>query len=360
MTPDGDPFLSAELYVNDPDENHVPVEREEQRHFFHGLMDAELCAAELMARNSTEHPEMPWDFHVDMARQTWDEVRHARVHEILMPTELGCRWGDYPVGFAYFRSIYRRDLLDRLALFNSTSEQKAMWRHSHRRKVLVERGQETVAKVFDYLLADEVPHVHNGVRWGAYLMEGDEKAYRAYVRELRWARSQRRAWLDRRTGRPGRDVGHVGDPSAVAERSRSRRAAPAASGARRYRSAASGPRGGSRGTRARRSAGGGHRDREHGAQHPEQGRAEEHGDDHDEALDLDRALLDLRLDHVVLELLIEDREDDPDDQADREVDEQHHDGDQDGRDRRADDGNQIEEGDDQRQGRREGARGSSA
>jgi Protein of unknown function (DUF455) len=185
VTADGDPFLSAELYVNDPDENHVPIEREEQRHFFHGLMDAELCAAELMARNSHEHPEMPWDFHVDMARQTWDEVRHARVHEILMPTELGCEWGDYPVGFGYFRSIYERDLLDRLALFNSTSEQKAMWRHSHRRKILVERGQETIAKVFDYLLADEVPHVHNGVRWGSYLMEGDEKAYRAYVRELR-------------------------------------------------------------------------------------------------------------------------------------------------------------------------------
>jgi Protein of unknown function (DUF455) len=185
VTAEGDPFLSAELYVNDPDENHVPIEREEQRHFFHGLMDAELCAAELMARNSHEHPEMPWEFHVDMARQTWDEVRHARVHEILMPTELGCEWGDYPVGFAYFRSIYERDLLDRLALFNSTSEQKAMWRHSHRRKILVERGQETIAKVFDYLLADEVPHVHNGVRWGSYLMEGDERAYRAYVRELR-------------------------------------------------------------------------------------------------------------------------------------------------------------------------------
>ena len=185
VTADGDPFLSEELYVNDPDLNHVPIEPEEQRHFFHGLMDAELCAAELMARNSHEHPEMPWDFHVDMARQTWDEVRHARVHEILMPTELGCAWGDYPVGFDYFRSIYARDLLDRLALFNSTSEQKAMWRHSHRRKVLVERGQDTVAKVFDYLLADEVPHVHNGVRWGSYLMDGDENAYRAHVRALR-------------------------------------------------------------------------------------------------------------------------------------------------------------------------------
>jgi Protein of unknown function (DUF455) len=187
VTADGDPYLSRELYVNDPDENHVPIEAEEQRHFFHALLDAELCAAELMARNSHEHPEMPWDFHVDMARQTWDEVRHARLHEILMPTELGCRWGDYPVGFSYFRSIYALDLLGRLALFNGTSEQKAMWRHSHRRKVLVERGQETVAKVFDYLLADEVPHVHNGVRWGTYLLGGNEADYRAKVRELRGA-----------------------------------------------------------------------------------------------------------------------------------------------------------------------------
>jgi hypothetical protein len=42
-----------------------------------------------------------------------------------------------------------------------------------------------VAMVFDYLLADEVPHVHNGVRWGSYLLGGDEAVYREKVRELR-------------------------------------------------------------------------------------------------------------------------------------------------------------------------------
>jgi hypothetical protein len=184
VTEAGDPYLTDELYVNG-DENHVPTDPEEQRHFFHGLMDAELCAAELMARNSHEHPEMPWDFHVDMARQTWDEIRHAEIHDRLMKTELGCAWGDYPLGFNYFKSIYALDLLGRLILFNGTSEQKAMWRHSHRRKVLIELGQATVARVFDYLLADEVPHVHNGVRWGTHLLGGDEKAYREKVRELR-------------------------------------------------------------------------------------------------------------------------------------------------------------------------------
>jgi hypothetical protein len=122
VTPEGDPYLTDELYVNG-EENHVPSDPEEQRHFFHGLMDAELCAAELMARNSHEHPEMPWDFHVDMARQCWDEIRHAEIHDRLMATELGCHWGDYPVGFGYFKSIYALDLLARLALFNGTSEQ---------------------------------------------------------------------------------------------------------------------------------------------------------------------------------------------------------------------------------------------
>ena len=184
VTEEGDPFLTDALYVNG-DENHVPTDPEEQKHFFHGLMDAELCAAELMARNSHEHPEMPWDFHVDMARQTWDEIRHAEVHDALMATELGCNWGDYPIGFGYFKSVYAYDLLGRLALFNGTSEQKAMWRHSHRRKVLIELGQTNVARVFDYLLADEVPHVHNGVRWGSHLLGGSEKAYREKVRELR-------------------------------------------------------------------------------------------------------------------------------------------------------------------------------
>jgi Protein of unknown function (DUF455) len=184
VTEHGDPYLTRELYINGA-ENHVPIEPEEQRHFFHGLMDAELSAAELMARNSHEHPGMPWDFHVDMARQTWDEVRHAKVHDLLMAEELGCAWGDYPVGFSYFKSIYAYDLLGRLCLFNGTSEQRAMWRHSHRRKTLMELGQERIALVFDYLLADEVPHVHNGVRWGSHLLGGSEKAYRDKVRELR-------------------------------------------------------------------------------------------------------------------------------------------------------------------------------
>jgi Protein of unknown function (DUF455) len=159
---------------------HVPAEPEEQNRFFHGLMNAELCAAELVARSSHEHPDMPWDFHVDMARRCWDGIRHAEIHDRLMATELGCHWGDHPVGFSSFRSIYAFDLLGRLALLDGDGEQMAVWGEE-----LVELGQEPIARVFDYLLADEVPHVHNGMRWGTHLLGGDEQAYREKVRALR-------------------------------------------------------------------------------------------------------------------------------------------------------------------------------
>jgi hypothetical protein len=132
------PSRDAFVEVADPPEPHR----------IHGLMNAELCAAELTARSSHEHPEMPWDFHVDMARQTWDEIRHAEVYDRLMATELGCHWGEYPVAFARFQELYALDLGERLARYE---------------------GPSTHACVSDYLAADEVAHAESAARWRAYL-----------------------------------------------------------------------------------------------------------------------------------------------------------------------------------------------
>jgi hypothetical protein len=109
----------------------------DQSGFFHDLMHASLCAAELTARNSHEHPDLPWDFHVDMAHQTWDEIRHAEVLDRLMTTELGCHWGDYPVAFDRFGEMYARHLADRLAPIGDD--------RSHE---LAERGPRDIAEAF--------------------------------------------------------------------------------------------------------------------------------------------------------------------------------------------------------------------
>ena len=139
--------------------DRVPGDGDEQR-YLHDLMHAELCAAELTARSSHEHPEMPWEFHVDMARQTWDGIRHAEIADRLMATELGCHWGDFPVDLGAFRSMYAHDLPGRLALVDGE-------RPAPVRTAL----PETVARALDYVQAEAATHADTGARWGTYLRE---------------------------------------------------------------------------------------------------------------------------------------------------------------------------------------------
>jgi uncharacterized ferritin-like protein (DUF455 family) len=91
-------------------------------HPAHALMNAELCAAELAARTSHEHPELPLDFHVDMARLCWDHVRHAELLDRVMASELGCHWGEHPVALDSFGAMYAQDLGGRLAALAAEPE----------------------------------------------------------------------------------------------------------------------------------------------------------------------------------------------------------------------------------------------
>jgi hypothetical protein len=122
----------------------------------HGLLNSKLCDAELTSRSSHEHPTMAWDFHVDMARQTWDALRHAEAIDRLMATELDRHWGDRPVGFESFDAAYALDLAGRLAWLHAASDRRA--------------AEPRRYPVLDRLVADEVLHVQNAVRWRAQLV----------------------------------------------------------------------------------------------------------------------------------------------------------------------------------------------
>ena len=145
-------------------------------------MDAELCAAELMARNSHEHPECP-----GTSTSTWrgrpGRDRHAEVHDRLMATELGCRWGDSRSGSATSSRSTASTCSPPRAV-QRHERAKAMWRHSHRRKVLVELGQTTVGAC-STTCSGRGPALHNGVRWGSHLLGGTEGLPREGARSAR-------------------------------------------------------------------------------------------------------------------------------------------------------------------------------
>jgi hypothetical protein len=162
-----------------PEEFYFPLDEEFRRHFLHHMVDAEIVAAELMACNIHEFPEMPVSFHTDMARQVWDEVRHAHVQWEMLHS-MGVILGSYPVYHGYDLALYRRSLLDRLILFNRLGEAGAAQRHLRRSRLLRDNGLQAWANLFDYLHADEVQHVVNGSRWGLHLFKGSAGEFQAY------------------------------------------------------------------------------------------------------------------------------------------------------------------------------------
>jgi len=149
--------------------------------FLHKEMDEEFTTLELLARNSYEHPSMPWQFHRDVARQVADEARHARMIGRLMQAR-GVRHGQYKISTASYDGLYefepcergsRKELLWRILIRQTFMEGLAI---DHlaldigRRKRL---GQSDIAHVFEYILRDEVFHAQSGLRWSHDLLGSD-------------------------------------------------------------------------------------------------------------------------------------------------------------------------------------------
>jgi hypothetical protein len=111
-------------------------------------MDAKLCAAELLARTSHEHPEMPDEFHADLARAARDAMRHAELVDRHMSAELGIHWGAFPVSFASFREVYARDLTGRLQALDGA--------HT---------GYAPGSPEFDHVRADDAARTRATRRW---------------------------------------------------------------------------------------------------------------------------------------------------------------------------------------------------
>ena len=152
--------------------------------FLHKELDEEFTTLELMARNSYEHPEMPWAFHRDMARQASDEARHAMMIARLM-TARGFRHGDFALSTSTYDGIYafepcaagsRRELLWRMLIRQTFMEGLAIDHLAYEIERRRSAGQTDIAAVFEYILRDEVFHAQSGLRWSQELLGSDPQA----------------------------------------------------------------------------------------------------------------------------------------------------------------------------------------
>jgi len=127
----------------------------------------EMDVPEMMASILVERRDRPWEYHLEMSRQLWDEARHAMMGTVWFEAKR-VDWTKIPlnIGFSLRLNLHADPIERQLMLF--AIEQSLMPADSGKRfeyETAVEAGDALSAHFHDYDWADEVLHVHIGRRW---------------------------------------------------------------------------------------------------------------------------------------------------------------------------------------------------
>jgi Protein of unknown function (DUF455) len=142
----------------------------------------EIEATESCARTLYDYPEVPWELRFSIARQMWDEARHAEL-SMQRFAEIGGRLDLLPVRDTfplYFGPIKNDDLCFRLAHLNQVVEGWVTDDFAMMIPIAQALGDDRSARLFEYLIADEWSHIKIGADWIPRLTAGDPE-YRQRV-----------------------------------------------------------------------------------------------------------------------------------------------------------------------------------
>jgi uncharacterized ferritin-like protein (DUF455 family) len=140
------------------------------------LMDIEISAMEVCAANILVFDQMPSVFIIDMARQIWDEARHAEAC-FRRCMDLGGQ-----THATYSRKLWSRwtlgeDLIDKLCIEQIIQEGNALDSVAALSRDFRKYGDEISASLFDFITLDEISHAAVGNRWVLNLLENDVVEY---------------------------------------------------------------------------------------------------------------------------------------------------------------------------------------
>ena len=183
------------------DSRPLPFDEEALRSRMHGIMTGEFQAMEAAGRTLFDFPDAPWEFQLDMARQVWNESRHAEIFERLL-NYMGGKMGDYVETEILWRCTQAEDPAARVAGINRGLEGLACDVFDQLIRIAQRNGDEVIERAIDYVLADEITHVRMGSKWMRKLTEGDPErlaraqAFQETVDEVFNFRGGRRAAED--------------------------------------------------------------------------------------------------------------------------------------------------------------------
>jgi len=144
-----------------------------QREKLHREYNTEVQGMEIAALSLAEFPDAPWELRMEIARQCWDESRHARLYYRRL-LEKGGRKGEFPIAnHEWTVTCSFATLVQRLAIQNRTFESGSMDSMNKAVKMWNSIGDAQTAQLMDGILADEVQHVRFANQWIKRLGQSD-------------------------------------------------------------------------------------------------------------------------------------------------------------------------------------------
>jgi uncharacterized ferritin-like protein (DUF455 family) len=138
------------------------------------LTDLELSTIEICSLFILQNRSMPWEFVTDMARQAWDEARHATAFMVRIK-ELGGTLGARETQFTHWEIVQGLPLPLALCCHQMIGEwigiDGALWFGAYFRQ----HGDPETGRIFDFVARDECTHVAFGTKWIERLVPDSER-----------------------------------------------------------------------------------------------------------------------------------------------------------------------------------------
>ena len=168
------------------------------RSMLHREFNNEVQNAEVAAEMLVDFPEAPWDLRMDLARQCWDETRHAQGF-LRRVIELGGHKGESPIKNGDWGIVGMIDsLAGRLLVQHRLFEGGAIDAFKQMARQMRALGDHRTAALYEVVLADEVQHVRFANRW-LRALSADPRA----VMQMAKAQATLRRILEAMKPRPG-------------------------------------------------------------------------------------------------------------------------------------------------------------
>jgi uncharacterized ferritin-like protein (DUF455 family) len=158
------------------------------REMLHRSFNQEVQTIEIAAQCLVDFPSAPWELRLDLARQCWDESRHAGLYYRRLK-EVGGRKGEFPIANLDWSVVSMLDSLPaRLTVQQRTFEAGSLEVDANRILEFRAAGDDTTADIMEGIEADEIQHVRFANDWLKRLSASDPRTVLKVASAMAWVK----------------------------------------------------------------------------------------------------------------------------------------------------------------------------